>query len=228
MSGMVLHILNCELVAFDMGIVGQNREDHRLSFACTHVSDKFARFKIWRETHSADMSPCSILKSLPHRIYGLLSGTIVWILATLITFPFSGLTIFIFPFFMWFTLRWLEDCLSSLRAAIALLSMLAIGKTRLKEIRNQREELRERVVKVAVERAELPEDPDVFVKLAKERRSKDKGGKVGRLGYFSLRRRRKKDYNEVGSYVRLETLRNALTVDLSQIMYLWDQSEYAM
>lgn len=110
---------------------------------------------------------------------------------------------------MWFTLRWLEDCLSSLRAAIALLSMLAIGKTRLKEIRKQREELRERVVKVAVERAELPEDPDVFVKLAKERRMKDKGGKVGRLGYFSLRRRRKKDYNEVRRVLAISIRRSA-------------------
>lgn len=98
---------------------------------------------------------------------------------------------------MWFTLRWLEDCLSSLRAAIALLSMLAIGKRRLKEIRKQREDLKERVVRVAVERAELPADPDVFVKDARERRVKERGGKVGRLGYFSLRRRRKKDYNEV-------------------------------
>lgn len=99
---------------------------------------------------------------------------------------------------MWFSLRWLEDCLSSLRAAIALLSMLAIGKSRLREIRNLRSELYERVKRVAVERAELPEDIEVFVKEAKERRKlKERGGKVGRLGYFSLRRRRKKDYNEV-------------------------------
>ncbi|KAK9893278.1 hypothetical protein P389DRAFT_21761 [Cystobasidium minutum MCA 4210] len=141
-------------------------------------------------------------------IYGLLSGTIVWLLVTLVTFPLSGLTFFIFPFFMWFSLRWLEDCLSSLRAAIALLSMLAIGKSRLREIRKMRQELYERVKRVAVERAELPEDIEVFVREAKERRAKERGGKVGRLGYFSLRRRRKKDYNE--------------------LMYLWDQSEYAM
>lgn len=138
------------------------------------------------------------------RIYGLLSGTIVWLLTTLITFPLSGLTFFVFPFFMWFTLRWLEDCLSSLRAAIALLSMLAIGKTRLREIRKQREELRQRVVRVAVQCAELPEDPEVFVREANDRRMKERGGKVGRLGYFSLRRRRKKDYNEVGSVDTLQ------------------------
>lgn len=130
-------------------------------------------------------------------IYGLLSGSIVWLLATLVSFPFSGFTFFVFPFFMWFTLRWLEDCLSSLRAAVALLSMLAIGKTRLKEIRKLREDLQKRVTRVAVERAELPEDVEVFVREAKERRAKERGGKVGRLGFFSLRRRRKKDYNEV-------------------------------
>lgn len=177
------------------------------------------------------------------RIYGLLSGSIVWLLATLVSFPLSGLTFFIFPFFMWFTLRWLEDCLSSVRAAIALLSMLAIGKNRLREIRKQREDLRQRVVRVAVQRAELPEDPEVFVREAKARRLKERGGRVGRLGYFSLRRRRKKDYNEVSNDLAYSLPRqresmfgicgecSPLTYALApnwQIMHLWDQSEYAM
>jgi glycerol-3-phosphate O-acyltransferase/dihydroxyacetone phosphate acyltransferase len=160
----------------------------------------------------------------------LLSGTIVWFLVTLATFPLSGLTFFVFPFFMWFSLRWLEDCLSSLRAAIALLSMLAIGKSRLKEIRKLRQDLYERVKRVAVERAELPEDIDVFVKEAKERRLKERGGKVGRLGYFSLRRRRKKDYNEVRACRQVAVFLAELTLRFVyfQLMYLWDQSEYAM
>lgn len=164
------------------------------------------------------------------RIYGLLSGTIVWLLVTLVTFPLSGLTFFIFPFFMWFSLRWLEDCLSSLRAAIALLSMLAIGKSRLREIRKMRQELYERVKRVAVERAELPEDIEVFVREAKERRAKERGGKVGRLGYFSLRRRRKKDYNEVRSFNSMPIAQadGAFRGFHFQLMYLWDQSEYAM
>lgn len=192
------------------------------------VSDTHARLaRVWIEK-------CIKLTtgSYYERIYGLLSGTIVWLLATLITFPFSGLTFFIFPFFMWFLLRWLEDFLSSLRAAIALLSMLAIGKTRLREIRKQREELRQRVVRVAVQCAELPEDPEVFVREAKERRLKEKGGKVGRLGYFSLRRRRKKDYNEVRRTMwRGLTTTYKLTYIMAtnfQIMHLWDKSEYAM
>ena len=130
---------------------------------------------------------------------------------------------------MWFSLRWLEDCLSSLRAAIALLSMLAIGKTRLREIRTQREELQKRVVRVAVQCAELPDDPEVFVREANQRRLKERGGKVGRLGYFSLRRRRKKDYNEVGLAVLYDRRLQKLTAhSFWQIMHLWDQSEYAM
>lgn len=150
----------------------------------------------WVKRHPADMDyfNLSLLS-----IYGLLSGCIVWLITIIATFPFSGLTVIIFPIFMWFSLRWLEDCLSSLRAAIALISMLAIGKKRLREIRRMRQLLVERVTRVAVERAELPDDVEVFVKdaAAKERRNREKGGKVGRLGYFSLRRRRKKDYNEV-------------------------------
>jgi glycerol-3-phosphate O-acyltransferase/dihydroxyacetone phosphate acyltransferase len=106
---------------------------------------------------------------------------------------------------MWFSLRWLEDALSSLRAAVALASMLAIGPLRLSELREQRNKLHERVVQAAVERADLPEDVKAF--LERERRKEERGGRVGRLGYFSIRRRRKKDYNEV--------------------MRLWDKTEFA-
>lgn len=106
---------------------------------------------------------------------------------------------------MWFSLRWLEDALSAFRAALALGSIIAIGSARLAELRKYRDKLHERVVQAAVERADLPEDLQIF--LDKERR-KEQGGRVGRLGYFSIRRRRKKDYNEV--------------------MRLWDKTEFAM
>ena len=98
---------------------------------------------------------------------------------------------------MWFSLRWLEDGLSSLRAAIALLSMLAVGPNRLEELRSLRTDLHERVMRVAVEKAELSADPENALDRYKKANLQEKGGRVGRLGYFSVRRRRKKDYNEV-------------------------------
>ena len=137
-------------------------------------------------------------------IYGLLSGCIVWSLCVLATLPFAPITFFGVPILLWFCLRWLEDALSSLRAAVALASMLAIGPARLRELRLHRIKLHERVLQAATERADLPEDVQIF--LDKERR-KERGGRVGRLGYFSIRRRRKKDYNEV--------------------MRLWDKTEFA-
>lgn len=138
-------------------------------------------------------------------IYGLLSGCIVWALAVFFTLPIAPITVVAIPVVMWFSLRWLEDSLSSLRAAVALGSMLLIGQQRLSELHAHRAKLHERVLQAAIERADLPEDVQVF--LDKERR-REKGGRVGRLGYFSIRRRRKKDYNEV--------------------MRLWDKTEFAM
>lgn len=138
-------------------------------------------------------------------LYGLASGCAVWLLFVLATFPLAPVTFLAFPAFMWLSLRWLEDALSSLRAGVALLSLLLIGRERLSTLRAHREALHSRVLRVATERAELPADIGVW--LEKERRAAQRGGKVGRLGYFSIRRRRKKDYNEV--------------------LRLWDKTEYA-
>lgn len=95
---------------------------------------------------------------------------------------------------MWLSLRWLEDGLASLRAAVALLSMLLVGKQRLAELRLLREDLRRRIMQVAVERADLPSEPEDL--LARQSCGRARAG-ISRLGYFSIRRRRKKDYNEV-------------------------------
>lgn len=142
-----------------------------------------------------------LIRVSPNRIYGLLSGVLVWVFAILVTLPIGYITALLVPLVMWVTLRWMEDGLSSLRAAIALLSILAVGKKRLSEIRAMRQELHGRVMRVAVERGELPPDPEVVFDRDSDKRdggrALERGGKVGRLGYFSMRRRRKKDYNEV-------------------------------
>ena len=134
-------------------------------------------------------------------IYGLLSGVIVWALAVLATFPAALITTWLVPVVMWFSLRWLEDGMASLRAAVALLSILAVGKKRLRELRVHREKLRRRVMAVAVERAGLPADPEVSFDRYKEGTPRS-----ANLGYFSIRRRRKRDWNET--------------------MRLWDNAEY--
>lgn len=156
---------------------------------------------LWPLSNQTDSFSASLIASL----YGLASGCAVWLSFVLATFPLAPVTFLAFPAFMWLSLRWLEDALSSLRAGVALLSLLLIGHERLSALRAHREALHARVLRLATERAELPADIGVW--LEKERRAAQRGGKVGRLGYFSIRRRRKKDYNEV--------------------LRLWDKTEYA-
>lgn len=67
--------------------------------------------------------------------------------------------------------------------------MICIGRKRLDELRDVRDGLYIRVVEVATGRLGLPRDSRELVKTQKGRRRW--------LGYFSVRRRRKKDWNEV-------------------------------
>ncbi|GAA5836273.1 hypothetical protein JCM11251_001449 [Rhodosporidiobolus azoricus] len=135
-------------------------------------------------------------------VYGLGSGLAVLAVSTFLTTPFLPLlNVVLLPTLMWLTLRFLEDLFSSLRALLALFRLLLLGKSQLTLLREMRSQLRERVEKVAVERAGLPRDATVFVG-ERERRWKRLGlgrveeGVVGWLGFFDVRRRRKKDWNE--------------------------------
>jgi len=93
------------------------------------------------------------------------------------------------PLLMWFTLRWTEDMLSAARSTRSIFRMICIGRKRLDELRDVRDGLYIRVVEVATGRLGLPRDSRELVKTQKGRRRW--------LGYFSVRRRRKKDWNEV-------------------------------
>ncbi|GAA6038685.1 hypothetical protein JCM8097_002344 [Rhodosporidiobolus ruineniae] len=144
---------------------------------------------------------------------GLGAGVSVLLLSLLLTFPFMPLVnLVVLPGLMWLTLRFLEDLFSSLRAAVALLRLLLLGKSQLLMLRDMRAGLHERVEKLAVERAGLPRDAGVFVR-ERERRWKRlglgriEGGVREWLGFFDPRRRRKKDWNEA--------------------LKLFDQTEYA-
>ena len=67
--------------------------------------------------------------------------------------------------------------------------MIVVGKKRLEELREVREGLYGRVVEVATGQLGLPRNAEELVRT--------KGGMRKRLGYFSVKRRRKKDWNEV-------------------------------
>ncbi|SCZ97878.1 BZ3500_MvSof-1268-A1-R1_Chr3-3g06429 [Microbotryum saponariae] len=123
-------------------------------------------------------------------VYGLIVGVIEWLSVCLLTLPLSWLTLFIFPTLLWLTLRWLEDLTSSLRASIALFRLLLIGKRQLRVLRDMRESLRIRVENLAVKDCGLPRDAEKYIE-------RQRGWRLASsLGFFSLRRRRKKDWNE--------------------------------
>ncbi|GAA5854962.1 hypothetical protein JCM9279_003589 [Rhodotorula babjevae] len=150
-------------------------------------------------------------------VTGLISGLAVLAVASLLTFPLLPLlNVPVLLAFMWLTLRFLEDLTSSLRAALALARLLFVGKRQLLLLREMRDDLRMRVERLAVERAGLPRDAEVFVQERDKR-----WNKVGLaalpgssfldrfafdVGFFDVRRRRKKDWNEA--------------------LKLWDQTEY--
>ncbi|GAA5871809.1 hypothetical protein JCM1840_004005 [Sporobolomyces johnsonii] len=145
-------------------------------------------------------------------VYGLGVGVVVLSLCTLLTLRWTPLNLVFFPVLMWLTLRFLEDLASSLRALLALLRLLLLGKRQLLMLRSMRDGLRERVERVAVGRAGLPRDAGVFVNERERRWDRVGLGRIelgvgGWVGFFDPRRRRKKDWNEA--------------------LKLFDQTEYA-
>ncbi|GAA6059126.1 hypothetical protein JCM10212_003873 [Sporobolomyces blumeae] len=134
-------------------------------------------------------------------VYGLVTGLSVLLVCCVLTLPLTPFNLFLFPLVMWLTLRFLEDLTSSLRASLALVRLLLVGKRQLLLLRSMRDSLRERVERLAVERAGLPGDASVFV-TSRERRWARVGlgrleeGLTGWIGFFDPRRRRKKDWNE--------------------------------
>lgn len=130
-------------------------------------------------------------------IYGLVSGVCVYAVAIIVTFPIFPVTSVGVPALMWMTLRWFEDAVSAARALVALGRLLRVNPETLSHLRDMRADLHRRVVHLAVYGLGLPTDPERhFVVYG----GKDKGRVVGRwaneTNYFSVRRRRKRDWNE--------------------------------
>ena len=130
-------------------------------------------------------------------IYGLLSGLCVWATAVTLTWPVAPASVVLVPAFMWMSLRWLEDAVAAGRACAALVRLLFVGKPELKRMHEERHELHGRVMELAVEKLGLPEDPETYFATAGGReKGRVQGSWDSRRRYFSIRRRRKRDWNE--------------------------------
>ena len=107
--------------------------------------------------------------------------------------------------------RWLEDAIAAFRAFVSLFRLLFAGSPTLARLGENRNGLHERVRELSMKSMQLPKNPE-------DHFSSSGGKHKGRVGsttwesstkYFSLRRRRKRDWNE--------TLRLHDIVDFPQI-----------
>jgi len=132
-------------------------------------------------------------------LWGLATGLVTYGCVLLVSLPIFPIVLVVFPIWMWLTLRWLEDLFATLRATRSLVKMLMISKEELRSIKCQRARLEKEVMKVAVESCLLPSSNQEVLRNDEQQEMVIKNGKVtnSRFDYFSIRRRRKKDYNEV-------------------------------
>lgn len=130
-------------------------------------------------------------------VYGLVSGICVWAICVLVTLPFAPLTSTFVPAIMWMTLRWLEDGVSACRALMALVRLLRVGKPTLRRLYLQREDLHARLIVLATQYLGLPSKPEVyFAEVGGKEKGRVRGSWESKVKYFSVRRRRKRDWNE--------------------------------
>lgn len=123
--------------------------------------------------------------------YKLLIATLllvpIYITAVFLTLPFAFITSWLIPLLMWLTIRWTEDLFQCIRSCLSLAKLLLLSKEEYNHIKGIRENIRVRIQNLAANELGLPENPEVLVN-----KSRPRG-----MGYFSIRKRRKKDYNEV-------------------------------
>ncbi|KAF8319404.1 hypothetical protein DL93DRAFT_2053699 [Clavulina sp. PMI_390] len=134
-------------------------------------------------------------------LYGLASGIAVYFGTILLAGGPAGrglLAALIIPLWMWLTLRWIEDLVSTFRAIRALARMLRLfifSPGVLQEMQGRRQALYERVCAFAVHELGLPTDPEAFF-LDRSQKGRVKGNWDAITRYFSITRRRKRDWNE--------------------------------
>ena len=130
--------------------------------------------------------------------YGLISGICMWIFGVIMAWPIAQYNaLFLIPLLMWMTIRWLEDTVSAFRAFTTLLRLLCIGEPQLKAMHEKRHGLHSRVMNLAVSMLGLPSDPEIFFRTSGGRqKGRIQGRWEGGTRYFSIKRRRKRDWNE--------------------------------
>lgn len=94
-------------------------------------------------------------------IYGLLSGILVYLTCLAAATPIVIVAAAVIPIWMWMTLRWFEDLVSTFRALKALWRLLRMPTSTLHEMQALREELHDRVYTFALMLG-LPDDPEGF------------------------------------------------------------------
>ncbi|KEP51952.1 acyltransferase domain protein [Rhizoctonia solani 123E] len=140
-------------------------------------------------------------------IYGLAAGIATWLVTCIVTLPFAPMTALLVPGIMWMSLRWTEDLIAGVRSVVALTRLLLVGKPEMTKTLLWREDIHARIMKLATERLELPANPEKFFSTKNSpgprwdtKGGADKGRTQGLWArgtrYFSLRRRRKRDWNE--------------------------------
>jgi glycerol-3-phosphate O-acyltransferase/dihydroxyacetone phosphate acyltransferase len=129
--------------------------------------------------------------------YGLISGLCVWFTSVVLTFALAPVTFFLVPVLMWLSLRWLEDAISAFRAFTSLIRLLCVGKSTLRDMREKRADLHSRVMNLAVQTLGLPNNPeDYFTHAGGNQKGQVRSNWESGAGYFSVMRRRKRDWNE--------------------------------
>ncbi|KAF9128643.1 hypothetical protein BGW39_004862 [Mortierella sp. 14UC] len=122
---------------------------------------------------------------------------VIWGFWVMVTFPIALITGPGIVILMWLTIRWLEDLIHNAKSMLSLLRLLFMTEDTMYSFQDCRHELANRVQEFAVQFLKLPEDPEELVKENKTKKAD--GGWMGKLSgsYFSIKRRRRKDWNEV-------------------------------
>ncbi|KAF9307036.1 hypothetical protein BGZ74_000625 [Mortierella antarctica] len=122
---------------------------------------------------------------------------VIWGFWVLMTFPIAMVSGPGIVVLMWLTIRWLEDLIHNAKSMLSLLRLLFMTQDTMYSLRDTRQELAGRVHEFAVKQLGLPDDPEELVKENKTRKANV--GWLGKLSgsYFSIKRRRRKDWNEV-------------------------------
>lgn len=129
--------------------------------------------------------------------YGLISWICVYFGAILFTLPAALLTAVLVPAAMWMGLRWMEDAVSAFRAFVSLARLLWLGEPALQAMRARRAGLYARVMELATGTLGLPAEPErYFAETGGVDKGRVRGRWASKANYFSVRRRRKRDWNE--------------------------------